>query len=406
MHIKWLMLPAILFFLSLHLLAQQPRMPFPLHVAYTKGSIKPNHLSQHKLDKLTLNFYTQWKKRYVKAGCHPGEYYVRFEGNKQCVSEGQGYGMIVAVLMAGADPSAKTTFDGMYRYYKAHPGRHPYLMAWAQDKNCRDLDKGSATDGDMDIAYSLLLADRQWGSDGQIDYLSEARNMIAAIMRHEINPHTYSILISDAVDYDSRDFYDTRTSDFMPANFKAFENATHDARWGKVIGNNYDLFGYMQHTYSEDAGLVPDFIRHVNKKPTPAPPHYLESRYDSYYYYNACRVPWRIATDYLLTGDKRAKSINDKINRWIRETTKGNPDNISAGYTLAGNDLKGHYFEALSFIGPFAVSAMVDKRNQQWLNDVWDYLVDFKLKDYDYYDNSIKLLNMIIMSGNYWSAER
>jgi len=28
--------------------------------------------------------------------------------------------------------------------------------------------------------------------------------------------------------------------------------------------------------------------------------------------------------------------------------------------------------------------------------------VNFKLKDYDYYDNSIKLLNMIILSGNYW----
>ena len=103
-------------------------------------------------------------------------------------------------------------------------------------------------------------------------------------------------------------------------------------------------------------------------------------------------MPWRIATDYLLTGDLRAKAINDKINRWIRETTKGNPDNISAGYTLAGNDIKGRYFEALSFIGPFAVSAMVDKKNQQWLNAVWDYLVNFKLKDYDYYDNSIKLI--------------
>ena len=33
----------------------------------------------------------------------------------------------------------------------------------------------------------------------------------------------------------------------------------------------------------------------------------------------------------------------------------------------------------------------------------WDgHLVAFKMKDYDYYDNSIKLLNLIILSGNYW----
>jgi len=254
----------------------------------------------------------------------------------------------------------------------------------------------------MDIAYSLLLANKQWGSKGKINYLEEARKMIAAIMQHEINPHTYSVLLSDAIEYDSKDYYDTRASDFMPSNFKAFENATKDVRWEKAIDNNYKLFGYIQETYSPDAGLVPDFIRHINKKAVPAQANYLESSYDGYYNYNACRVPWRIATDYLLTGDKRAKAFNDKINRWVRETTQNKPDNLSAGYTLAGNDIKHRYFEALSFIGPFAVSAMVDKKNQRWLNDVWDYLVDFKLKDYDYYDNSIKLLNMIILSGNFW----
>jgi hypothetical protein len=165
----------------------------------------------------------------------------------------------------------------------------------------------------------------------------------------------------------------------------------------------------MQANYSPDAGLIPDFIVNLNTKPKPAPPNFLESPYDGYYNYNACRDPWRIATDYLITGDKRSKNIADKINRWIRSTTNNDTYNLSAGYTLAGNDIKQRYFEALSFVAPFAVSAMVDKKNQTWLNNVWDYLIAFKLKDYDYYDNSIKLFNMIIVSGNYWSevkAER
>ena len=50
------------------------------------------------------------------------------------------------------------------------------------------------------------------------------------------------------------------------------------------------------------------------------------------------------------------------------------------------------------------VAATIDKNNQQWLNKLWDYLVGFKLKDYDYYDNSIKMLNMIQVSGNYWKS--
>jgi hypothetical protein len=151
--------------------------------------------------------------------------------------------------------------------------------------------------------------------------------------------------------------------------------------------------------------LVPDFIVHINKMPKPAPGHYLESAYDGYYNYNACRVPWRIATDYLLSGDTRSKIFVQKINRWIRETTKNDTYNLSAGYTLNGDDIHGRNFEALSFITPFAVSAMVDESNQQWLNKVWDYSIQFKLKDFDYYDNTIKLLNMVIISGNYWAPK-
>jgi len=123
------------------------------------------------------------------------------------------------------------------------------------------------------------------------------------------------------------------------------------------------------------------------------------------YNYNACRVPWRIATDYIVSGDTRSRQFVESINKWIRETTENNPDNISAGYTLSGDDLKTRKFEALSFICSFAISAMVDVENQVWLNRLWDYITNFKLKDFDYYDNSIKMLNLIILSHNYWTPE-
>jgi hypothetical protein len=194
-----------------------------------------------------------------------------------------------------------------------------------------------------------------------------------------------------------------RTSDFMPAHFRAFLDISGDADWNKVIDNNYKLFEYLQDTYSPEAGLFPDFVNKVGSQPRPASPRYLESRYDGAYNYNACRIPWRIATDFIVNGDPRAAGIVKKINRWIRSTTKGNPDNISAGYSLGGEDLKDRYYEALCFIGPFSVAAMIGKDNQPWLNKLWDYMVNFRLKAFDYYDNSIKMINMIILSGNYWT---
>ncbi len=389
--------------------AQEPQKPFPQNVKYFAGVIKPNGLSQTQLDDEVRSFYTQWKKRFVKNVPGKTESYIWFEGKdkKQCVSEGQGYGMIITTLMAGCDPGAKTTYDRLFNYYRAHPsGRGKHLMAWAQYTNGKDVDKTSATDGDMDVAYSLLLADKQWGGKGPINYLQAAKNIIGDIMQYEINHQTWSVTLSDGVEAESKDYFATRSSDFMPSHFKAFATATNDNRWLKVVDAGYKLFIGMQDKYSPEAGLVPDFIVGINKTPKPVQPHFLESAYDGYYNYNACRVPWRIGTDYLLSGDKRAKTITDRINRWIRETTNNDTYNLSAGYTLAGNDIKGRYFEALSFIAPFAVSASVDTKNQVWLNKIWKYLLDFKMKDFDYYDNTIKLMDMIIISGNYWPANQ
>lgn len=401
---KSVKLLAMLICLAQFCAGQTPAMPFPQHTVYTKGAVRPSQYSQNQLDQQVITFYKQWKSAYLKPGCNTGEYYVEFgKKDKQCVSEGQGYGMLITVCMAGFDPDARRLFDGLYQYYHSHPAKSsPYLMAWEQDQHCKSIDRGTASDGDLDIADALLMADKQWGSKGSINYKLAARQIIDAIMRHEINPKTFTVLLGDAIEYDSPDYYDTRTSDFMPGHFRSFYHATHDVRWTRALNNSYQLFDRMQRGYSPDAGLVPDFIKGVNKNPRPVKPNYLESPWDGKYYYNACRVPWRIATDYLLYGDARGKVFCQRINNWVKLTTGGKPDNLSAGYSLEGNDLKNHYFEALSFIGPFAVSATVDSKNQRWLNGVWDYLLGFKLKDYDYYDNTVKLLCMLTISGNYW----
>jgi endoglucanase len=404
--IKYLMFLAGLPFYFTPIFCQQLLKPFPQHTTYTKGTIKPDLVSQTQMDDSVLSFYKLWKERYINDDAGDGQFYVWVEGSvggNQCVSEAQGYGMMIVVLMAGADSSAHTTYNGLFKYFKSHPSkRSPSLMAWAQKENFKDYETTSATDGDMDIAYSLLLANTQWGSKSKINYLGEARQVIAAIAAQEINQTTFSILLSNAVTNESNDYFDTRSSDFMPSHFKCFSRFSKDALWTKVINNTYRLFEFMQEKYSPDAGLLPDFIEHVGEEPLPARRMYLESKHDGAYSYNACRDPWRIATDYILYGDKRAKSMVQKINNWVKETSGGNPTNIFAGYSLAGDGIRGRDYEAMSFIAPLAVSAMVDPTNQVWLNKLWDYIFSFDIDQFDCYGNTIKMLNTIILSGNYW----
>jgi endoglucanase len=387
--------------------SQPCRKPFPQHSLYYPGTILPSQISRKAMDDSVRSFYDQWKSRYINNNCGVNQYYIWFEeGRKQSVSEGQGYGMVIVAMMAGYDTAAHSIYDGLFRYCQAHPSNnHPALMAWAQTGDCKDLDGSSAADGDFDIAYSLLLADAQWGSAGGINYMREAKTKIAALMQLEINPKNYTIILSDDILADSQDYFDMRTSDFMPAHCKAFEWVTNDSSWRKVVDNNYNLFKMLDRIYS-NVGLMPDFIQYRNHKLQPAVPRYLESRYDGQYNYNACRVPWRIGTDYLLHGDPRAMEMLRKLNAWIRMTTNNEPDNISAGYSLEGDDLPGRNFEALSFICPFAVAAMSDSVNQRWLNDLWDYIIHFDMDAFDYYDNTIKLQNILILSGNYWDPKK
>src|SRR5882757_3814430 len=207
-----------------------PARPFPQHASYIQGSILPDHISQESMDDSVRSFYQQWKKHYILPGCEQGESYVWFEGTRGtniCVSEGQGYGMVIVALMAGFAPDAQATYDALYRYYKAHPSQSsPQLMAWCQNKECRSIDGSTATDGDMDIAYSLLLADAQWGRNTTIPYREEALEIIKAIRGQEVNPETYCVMESNTASKGSKDFFDMRSSDFMPDHIRAFRRAT------------------------------------------------------------------------------------------------------------------------------------------------------------------------------------
>src|SRR5262249_60155237 len=97
-------------------------------------------------------------------------------------------------------PDAKAEFDGLDQYFKHHPSINtPDLMAWAQNKSCNDyMGADSATDGDLDIAFALLLADKQWGSKGAIDYAAAGQAVAAGILSGEANPGKGFLLIGAA----------------------------------------------------------------------------------------------------------------------------------------------------------------------------------------------------------------
>ena len=377
-------------------------IPYPHHTNY-KTNIKPD-VEQSVLDKNTSDLYRKWKQEYLVSGCNSGEYYIDYDAG-QTVSEAHGYGMMIMVYMAGFDTDAKVYFDGMYKYFRNHPsGITPDLMAWKQNSSCVNVEgNDSATDGDIDIAFSLLLADKQWGSSGVINYKAEAKKVISAIMKAEINKTQYNILYGDWVNSSSTKYYNaTRSSDFIVDHFRSFDKAFTRSNWIKVVDKCYDIIDEIQTNYSSTTGLIPDFMVNTNGSVKPASKNHLEGKNDGNYYYNACRFPWRIATDYLISGEPRAKSSLDKLNTWIKTKTNNNPSKIKDGYKLDGTAIAS--WSDAAFVAPFAVSAMLDS-NQEWMDDIYTYLQTMKFSNQGYYENTIQLLSYVVISGNYWTPE-
>ena len=378
--------------------------PFGNHARpYHAGTILPSHLSQAQLDDAVRDFYDAWKSTYLKSGCGSGRYYVASGAGRLTVSEAHGYGMIITAFMAGHDPQAKTIFDGLVRYYDDHPSDiTPSLMSWAQGTSCQNVDgANSATDGDLDIAYALLLADKQWSSGGAIDYRALAQDVIEGIRAGEVDSGVNYVQLGDWA-RDGSYGRATRSSDFMPAHLESFADLTGDAAWRQIRDRSYAIIDEVQTGYAPVTGLLPDFIADAATTPRPVDPGFLEGPRDGQYAYNACRDPWRIATDYLLNGDSRSKTIVQRMTSWIRSRTGNDPGAILPGYDLAGGQTGGNYLD-LAFVAPFGVAAMVDAGNQSWLNSVWDTTV--ANQGAGYYQDTVALLSLIAMSGNWWSPE-
>ncbi len=387
--------------------------PFASHpTTYAAGSILPNHLSQMALDQAARDFYDAWKEEYLSPECGPGRYVVLagVSGSNLTVSEAHGYGMMLAALMAGHDPEARSIFDGMYAYFREHPtSTHQYLMAWNQTRSCSEPEGGldSASDGDLDIAYALLLADKQWGSCGPIDYLSEALLVLANIKDGALDATAQYVLLGDWVSPGDMQYYpSTRSSDFMPDHYRSFEDATSDAAWDGLRAKTYQIVDFLQSTFSPSSGLLPDFIIDPLTAPAPAPAMFLEGAYDGAYNYNACRDPWRLATDFLVSGEPLAQTAVQRINAAMRTSTGNNPASIRSGYQLNGTPLPGTDYLSMAFVSPLGVGAMVHASNQAWLNAIWDLMIATPIEAEGYYENSLKLLGMIVMSGNWWAPQQ
>jgi len=164
------------------------------------------------------------------------EYIVDPYNNYRVTSEAQGYGMLIAVLN-----NDKGTFEKMLNWTINNLQREDKLFSWHWNGG-KVIDKNNALDGDLFIAYSLLIAYKSWKDE---KYNSLFNQILPAIKQHilpilwEKNESILLIPAKYGYIHENEGTITLMPSYYIPFIFNEFYNYTADEVWKKLY--NYTL---------------------------------------------------------------------------------------------------------------------------------------------------------------------
>ncbi|BBE72479.1 glycosyl hydrolase family 8 [Oharaeibacter diazotrophicus] len=225
--------------------------------------------------------WADWRGRFVREDGR-----VVDDGNRGIShSEGQGYGMLLAVR--GDD---RATFDRLWTFTRGALGlRGDGLFAWRYDPAAtpRVADTNDATDGDILIAWALAEAARRWDAP---DYAADAAVIARAVQSLAVIDHGgRRLLLPAAVGFaaaDRRDGPVVNPSYWVFPAFPALAEVAPEYAWDRLVAGGLDLLAVARFG---EARLPPDWLALGGGAPRPA------AGFPAEFGWNALRVPFYLA---------------------------------------------------------------------------------------------------------------
>jgi len=306
-------------------------------------------------------------------------------------SEGIAYGMEIAVYM-----DDQATFDKLWQYEQIHRGANG-LMDWEISPTGGVLGAGAASDGDEDMAFALVMADKKWGGQGSLSdtYLNHAKKLIDLIWQHEVD-HTRNDVLMPGDQF--ADGQVINISYFAPAYYRIFGQVTgKTAEWNRSVKASYDALEAALNATNKNTtnGLVPAW-----STPSGVPTVPPNSSHPIHHQLDSCRTPFRIAQDYCWFAEPRALAYLQKINAFHASV---GALNLVDGYNLDGSPYPGATLHLAAFVGGAGVGAMATPEHAKLRDEAyagiagWQSLLGGSL----YYNESWSMLSLLMMSGRF-----
>jgi endo-1,4-beta-D-glucanase Y len=157
-------------------------------------------------------------------------------------TEGQGFSMLLAVFN-----NDKTTFDQMWTWanntlYRQDIG----LYSWRYDPNAKVkvADKNNASDGDVLMAWALLLAGDKW-SDSR--YTKASEKLQAALLKHTVIDFSgHTVMLPGVSGFNQTSSIVLNPSYFIFPAWQAFYKHSRLKVWKTLNDDGLDLLGKMK----------------------------------------------------------------------------------------------------------------------------------------------------------------
>lgn len=284
----------------------------------------------------------------------------------QAVSEGVGYGLLMAVMM-----DDQATFDTIYG--AAHAillDEATGLFHWRADNQGQITGRSSATDAELDTAAALIFAQArvdqgEWVQHAERPYSERAQALLDSIYRFEVVDGKF-LTPGDAWGGGGQAIINL--SYFAPAWFRIFDAFEGGGRWYPLIRQGYRSLYAVPN--GNRLGLAPDWSTATGKpafdfcdaEGRPRDACKYEMTYD------AIRVPWRIGLDCLWFEEARACEWSRRSAAFLTGIT--DPNAFAVMYDMDGNPVVGYQNELMAGMWIVAALAAGDTDLQLKLGDL------------------------------------
>jgi endo-1,4-beta-D-glucanase Y len=297
-------------------------------------------------------------------------------GSDTYFSEGVGYGMLLMVYFSDNTTSYQSQFDKIWNFYKKMKNEHG-LMIWKVGSFSETWgEKGAALDGDIDAAAALVMAYYQFGDE---KYKEDAKTLIQSMKKYEFES---SGLHLPGDTWGDAGYNRKNPGYFDPAYMPLFAMVdTENAKFWSETAYDANMKLYESSSAEVTTGLIDDWTDKNGKSE------------DDYYNYDASRAPWRNAKAVCWHGDTRALALDKKMAEYVSTVSAAN----MKGPVLRSSGSLGNDHNS-TFVTSLMTSLISDAKYQAKLDEYWKEAV--ALGDENYFNQSLKLLNGLLVSGN------